>query len=144
MAPKKSPQTKPASAHLTKKEQAEIDYKIAVVRITSTHSTVKYLAKCIVIAVIAWLCYRSIEAMSGKITQFESLINWSVNLRTSEAFLAFAAIVSGAGWFRTSRTLKKTRKEFGSRIARFEADNDPARTSTGLQDDGTSPDGDPT
>lgn len=94
------------------------------------------------LGVCGYFAYRAVETMSGKETSFRSIIQWGVNLGIGEIFAGLAVIGLGAGWYKTNKTLKRTREQFGPRMAEMEKMIDPVRTSSNLKDDGTSSESD--
>ncbi len=126
-------------ARLTKRDEAEMRQQKQLVIITEAFGLFKHLITCLALVLVAYFCYRGVSEMSGKSTDFRSTVDWMLNFRMSEfAAWALVAVLTGAV-YKERKARKKMAEQAGPRLAQLEAQADPARTSSGLMEDGTNP-----
>lgn len=120
-------------------EKARHTFLLRMELITQGFSFGRYFVGCIVVCVLGYFGYRSVEVMAGKSTDFKAIMNWAADWRVSEMVAWLAAVLLGSGYYKQRNVLKRLRRDDLSRVADLEKRLDPERSSSGLTPEGESP-----
>jgi hypothetical protein len=127
---------------LTRKDEAENDLTIRLIRTSELYKTIRTGIWGAVVVVLIIFGYLSVDRLAGKSTVFNSVVDWALRLTTSEAIAWAIALVCGGGYLIQKKARRRAAENMGPRLAELERRVDPNRTSSGLDKAGDNLPGD--
>lgn len=118
--------------------KADRDFALAVQTSAERWRTVRLGMTLIAVIVCGYFAYRSIEAMAGKATTFQSIIDWGLKLGVAELSGWVAFVITGGAYIKKRHQCKRLTAN-ANRVTQLESIIDPNRTGSGLAIDGSPP-----